>query len=489
MFDYYIKNGEINIKKKINKNIIILYIVFSITTIVFFPTINSKLVDNKIIINLNEADKISEDNYDLIIICPVSFEKLVQPLVAHKQKYGVKTYLATLDEIYSHPESRTGRDDAEKIKLFIKYTLDNWQIKHVLLIGGKVGQLNRWHMPVRYIHLGNSWEAEILSDLYFADIYDKNGNFSSWDSDGDGKFCEWFYNDQPEDVFIDLSPEVSIGRLPCRNKLEVFFMVNKIINYEKSYQKGKSWFDRFIVVAGDTYPELHNPKWIGFEGEFYGDLAIENMSDFNPIKLYTSEGGYLDSKDISNPLNKGCGFIYFVGHGCPILWTNNLPNSTESADPFRITDIFMLINFRKLPVCVVSGCHNSQFDVDIFNYFDELKRKRAEYPMECWGWLMTRKTIGGSIATLGCSALGYTKEDKVSFAGGINELEVSFFNHYSTKNHEILGDVWSEAIKWYINTYPVDWNQELTNDNWIDIQVASTWVLFGDPSLKIGGYQ
>jgi hypothetical protein len=489
MFDYYIIYGEINIKKKINKHIIILGIIFFLTTMVFFPTINSQLVDNKAIININQASKISRDNYELLIICPDYFEKIVRPLVSHKHKYDIETYLATLDEIYSHPESKIGRDEAEKIKFFIKHALDDWQIKYVLLIGGKVGQLNRWHMPVRYIHLGNSWEPEILSDLYFADVYDKNGDFSSWDSDGDGKFCEWYYDGQPEDVLIDLIPEVSIGRLPCRNKIEVYIMVNKIINYEKSYQKDKSWFDRFIVAAGDTYPELHNPKWVGYEGEIYGDFAIENMSDFNPIKLYTSDGSLIDSKDISNPLNKGCGFIYFVGHGCPMLWANNLPNSTERADPFSITDINMLRNLRKLPVCVVSGCHNSQFDVDIFNYFDELKRKRAEYPLECWGWLITRKAIGGSIATIGCTALGHTKEDKVSFAGGINELEVSFFDHYSNNNLEILGDAWAAAIKWYIDTYPVDWNQELTNDNWVDIQVTSTWVLFGDPSLKIGGYQ
>ena len=123
------------------------------------------------------------------------------------------------------------------------------------------------------------------------------------------------------------------------------------------------------------------------------------------------------------------------------------------------------------------------------NYFDKIKRGRAEYPLECFGWLMTRRVFGGSIATLGCTALGFTKEDKVSFAGGINELEVKFLEEYSKNNRDVIGETWANAISWYINTYPIDWNLELTNDNWVDLQVASTWILFGDPSLKIGGYE
>lgn len=474
--------------RKLNKNPIIMGVIVLFLTMIFFPTINSESNDGEINETRIKTNNQNTENYDLLIICPDYFSKFVQPLVTHKEKYGVRSYLATLDEIYTNPECSNGRDEPEKIKLFIKEAFDNWEIKYVLLIGGKITQFNRWHLPVRYIHLGNSWEPEILSDLYYADLYDSEGEYSSWDSDGDGRFCEWFSGEQPEDKFIDLYPEVSIGRLPCRNRFEVFFMIRKIINYEKINQKEKSWFDRFIVAAGDTYPQVYNPKWVEYEGEFYGDLAIENMTDFNPTKLYTSDGSLAYSNDILQQMNQGCGFIYFVGHGCPMLWTNNLPNSTERVEPFSIKHINKLINYNKFPVCVVSGCHNLQFDVNIFNYFDKVKRGRAEYPMECFGWLMTRRVFGGSIATLGYTALGFTKEDKESFAGGINELEVKFFEEYSKNNLDIIGDTWRGTINWYIDTYPIDWDMELTNDNWVDLQVASTWILFGDPSLKIGGY-
>ncbi|MGF3555181.1 MAG: C25 family cysteine peptidase, partial [Thermoplasmatota archaeon] len=342
----------------------------------------------------------SENNYDFLIICPKYFARLVKLLVKHKEKYGIKTYLATLNDIYSYENSYLGRDKPEKIKLFIKDAIENWGIKYVLLIGGKIGQTRAWHLPVRYIYLGNDWESKVISDLYYADIYDSNGDFCSWDLDEDGKFGEWFYNEQPEDRFIDLAPDVSIGRLPCRNRLEVRLVIHKIITYENKNHKTEPWFYNMIVAAGDTYPEKNNPNWVDYEGEFYGDRAIENMTSFNPIRLYTSDGSLTHWKDILKPMNNGAGFVYFVGHGCPMLWTNNFPNGTGRVEPFSTFQIARLRNKNKLPVVVVSGCHNLQFDVTIFNFFNKTKRYNVEYVPECWGWQMTRKIGGGSIATI-----------------------------------------------------------------------------------------
>ena len=98
---------------------------------------------------------------------------------------------------------------------------------------------------------------------------------------------------------------------------------------------------------------------------------------------------------------------------------------------------------------------------------------------------MTRKINGGSIATIGCSALGYTKEDKDSFEGGLNWLEVTFFYHYGQNNTHLLGKAWADAITSYLDMYPIEW---VAKDSFIDAKVVQSWVLFGDPSLKIGGY-
>jgi len=451
------------------------------------PTINadisSKNQDN--IIDMQKNEK-KDSLYKLLILAPDEFINDLEPLVIHKEEMYLSTNLISLSEVYEDMDKQ-GRDEPEKIKYYIKSAIEEWGIEYVLLVGGKKGQLPFWHFPVRYAYMECDWESKILTDLYFADVYDSSGNFSSWDSDKDGIFGEWYMEETPEDINIDFYPDVAIGRLPCRNRFEVKIMVNKIIDYEKN-TFNQSWFNDIIAFAGDTYPEIYNPNWTGYEGEYYADLALENMTNFNHHKYYTSDGTLTGPADVRNALNNGCGFVYFVGHGSPQTWGNNLPNSDKFVRGLTTQNVFLLQNNHKYPISVLSGCHDLQFDVSIFRFFNTTTRYHMEGTPECLGWRLTRKIGGGSIATLGCTALGFTKEDKATFDGGINELEVEFFKQYGQNGIDVLGDTWKGAINWYIDTYPVNWASTSFDDSWVDGQVTITWILFGDPSLKIGGY-
>jgi len=468
------------IKKCIVYGIIILF-----SGVVFFPASiadveRSRIVEQPLFHNL----KRSISHYDLVIITPKIFADEVQPLVCHKKKMGLSTRLVTLDEIY---REMNGRDQAEKIKYFIKAAIEEWGTKYVLLIGGKRGQTPFWYVPVRYVQMQDGWEPEYLSDLYYADIYDAHGGFSSWNADDDSRFGEWYSGKSADDFAIDLRPDVAVGRLPCRNEQEVTIVVNKIITYEtKTY--GSPWFTDMVVAAGDTYPVHLNPNWTGYEGEYYGDRAIENMTGFTPVRLYTSDGTLTGESDVIAALDKGCGFVYFVGHGSPKTWGNHPPDNESFVKGLTVQQMYKLWNKDMLPVCVVSGCHNCQFDVSVFRLLNKTTRYRGEGTLECWGERMTRKIGGGSIATIGCTALGYTKEDKKSFTGGINEIETAFFNAYGHQHIRTLGDTWASAVTWYVDTYPVNWSTLAGSDSWIDTKVVQSWVLFGDPSLQIGGY-
>jgi hypothetical protein len=437
---------------------------------------------------LGENSPVGSSNleYDLLILAPEYFHSALVPLVEHKELVGMSTNLVDLEEVYEQMDV-LGRDNPEKIKYFIKFAIEEWGIQYVLLIGGMIGQWMKWHLPVRYVQMDCNWEHEYISDLYYADIYDSGGNFSTWDSDGDGVFGEWYYEQIAEDQNIDLTPDIAIGRLPCRNTFEVKEIVKKIIYYEQNTY-GQSWFSDMIVVAGDTYPESNNPLWKGYEGEYYGDRALENMSDFTPTRLYTSDGTFTDANDVRLAVNNGCGFLYLVGHGSPKKWGNNMPDGDGFADGLSTQNVHRLNNRNKYPICVLSGCHNLQFDVTILKMFNADSRWRQENIFESIGWRLTWNIGGGSIATVGTTALGFTKEDKEAFNGGINEIEVAFFTQYGQMNKTILGDTWMGAVQWYIDTYPVDWNTNSTDDSWIDAQVVQTWILFGDPSLQIGGY-
>jgi len=494
-------------KKDTYKKIITSGIVLVFLGLVITPAINASVTVPYYFKNqLKETNIVSSnfDDYKLLIITPGKFAKSLQPLVDHKNASNMPTVFVTLDEVYN--QISEGRDDAEKVKYFIKGAIESWGIEYVLLVGGMKGQgsLLRyliyrefpWHFPVRYVYMEDDFEDRYLSDLYFADIYDNEGNFSSWDSDNDGRFGEWF-GDEAEDKDIDLYPDVAVGRIPARYGFEVSTVVKRIIDYEENTY-GKDWFNKMVVVAGDTYLESGNPNWTGYEGEIYAEEAL-NMTGFEPVRLYTSDGSFTGPSDVFNAVNQGCGLLYFVGHGNPQLWSTHPPDEFVWIHGPNIYDMYKFKNNNMLPVCVVSGCHNSQFDVSLLKYLDEIARYHSENAPECWSWWITRAFRGGSVATIGVSALGLTKEDKPSFAGGINWLEVKFFDHYGQNDTTILGDTWSAALETYLDVYsPIDWNtpagfnSELGyyhSDSFVDVKVVQSWVLFGDPSLRIGGIQ
>jgi len=438
--------------------------------------------------------------YDLLIIAPQKFIKSLQPLVTHKISVGVRTRLVSLSDVYQQMFWH-GRDNPEKIKYFIKTAKEEWGITYVMLVG------DSQDIPVRYVYNADNntvWnEPCFISELYYADLYDKNGNFSSWDTNNNGIYGEW-YGDVAKDPNIDLYPDVYVGRLACLTDGEVKVMVQKIIRYETTAY-GQDWFHRFVVVAGDTYPESENPNWTSYEGEVNTLNAIENMSGFEPTKLWTSDGTFTGPKDVIRAIDRGCGFLYFEGHANAFTWSSHPPNDANTwINGLNTVSMDLLRNKQMLPVCVVGGCHNNEFDVTPKNMIKGLKEEGLRYfaskgvPFgsfwkytwirECWGWKLTRISKGGSIATIGCTGLGMSKEDKQSFSGAGDYLEPTFFHEYGVNGTRILGQVWGNTITDYLNHYPVDWQTPAAKDFAIDAKTVQQWALFGDPSLMIGGY-
>ena len=444
-------------------------------------------------------EELNDETYDLLILCPSQFYDVLLPFKAHKEQHGICTIIVKLDEVYGGKYFSTqGRDSAEKMKYFIKNAYDEWHIKYVLLVGGrKPGLKEEWWLPVRYSYLDDksNWEKRYLSDLYFADIYDGNGNFSSWDTNGNGIFGEWKGN-KAEDAPIDLVPDIYVGRWPARNGFEVEIMVAKTIEYENTAYD-KDWFKKFVCIAGDTYPEVLNPQWKGYEGEEGTERAIGWMPGFEAIRLWTSLGTFTGPDDVIDAISDGCGFVFFDGHGSPMSWATHAPNSTEWVDGLTVWQMRLLKNEGMYPICVVGGCHNSQFNITVFNLlkiyegFDKWIEYiwKGETAPACWSWWMTRKIDGGSIATLGYSGLGYTKEDK-NFEGEATEwLDTHFFWEYGMNGTDILGEIWGKVIAGYLKTYPINWNMPAGSNSAIDVKTVQEWILMGDPSLKIGGYE
>jgi hypothetical protein len=451
-----------------------------------------------------QSPRESPEVYDLVIITPKKFLLELQPLVTHKNEQEMKTTLKTTESIY---EEYQGRDQPEQIKYFIKDALEQWDIHYVLLVGGKKSLLfgnwgiegprmpndDLWYVPVRYSNLVDSTgEKGFLTDLYFADIYkyeETEPVFDDWDSNGNGIFAEWslFSKDT-----LDLMPDVCVGRLACRNKLEVRIMVNKIITYE---QEGcdPEWFNRIVGVGGDSFDDRPPLGDDWYEGEERTKLAFDYVSNCEPVKIWASNqdtGGLVPSPgDIVKTINDGCGFVYFAGHGNPFLYNTHWVHEyswNNTPGGLRIYQMPLLRNKEKLPICVVGACHNSEFNVSFFDY---LNNPLTPLPTpECWSWWLTRKIGGGAIATIGYTGLewvalyGWDSDDIpdcTQYYSGY--IDSRFFYAYGVDGIDILGEAWGQAVNDYLDRFPG------MEESW-DCKTAQQWLLLGDPSLKIGGY-
>jgi hypothetical protein len=431
-----------------------------------------------------------DDVYDMVIISPSEFSDELQPLIDHKNDHEVETTFKSTKEIYNEYDAF---DEAEEIKYFIKDAIEDWGVDYVLLVGS-VDKLpirttwffQRWHQ--------NYHNETVLSDLYYADIYDSEGNFSSWDSNGNGIYGENYQNCPGVNDTVDLYPDVNVGRLACEKKNEVITVVDKIIQYETSTYD-KSWFDNIILCGGDTFPG-HD----GNEGEILNNMVEQIMSDFVPTKLWTSDGTFTPWK-INQAINRGAGFLDYSGHGFAKGMATHPPDD-ESWISYGNIHLLGAFNGYKLPIVFFDACLTAKLDFNLSELIDSIpvpvSRRPDPFPntlsreplprmlqplvasseklplldklVPCFAWNWVKKNNGGAIATIGATRTAYGGIDS-----GAGKISLEFFSAY--ENSETLGQMMTQAQIEYITDVPYD------------AFTVEEFILLGDPSLKIGGYE
>jgi hypothetical protein len=402
-----------------------------------------------------------DDEYLFIILARNEFTAQITPLVTHKLNRGITTKFVTLEDIYDGTYFPVqGRDNQEKIKYFIKEAIENWGTSNVLLIGGSA------KFPTRTVHVnaGQGDTELFVSDLYYADIYDEFGEFSSWDSNNNNVFGEYEWNGNTD--VIDLYPDVFLGRLACTNANQVTTAVNKIITYENNEAYTQAWFGDLILLGGDTFPGDENQV---DEGEYANQECIDIMQGFVPTKLWASQGDLsgipTGVTKISNALNQGAGFVHFSGHGNPSVWATHpheqkniwLPTPTGS---YYNSNIESLTNANKLPIALIGACSVSKYNQN----------------QDCFGWSFIKNSNGGGIATMGATALAWGYTGAYVTQGLIEGMVLNTFRAYAQDGATSFGEMWARAINEYI----------FTGMQGFDYKTIKQWQPFGDPTLAIG---
>ena len=461
-FSIYPENWYIyNLSTGIYKGRLYLFVTVDLYPIRYIPNENKILVVDSMDVNIEYKPPIKQESisdYSFLIISPVEFVGELQPLVNHKTSRGVSTKLVTLDEIYNSIYFPVqGRDKPEKIKYFIKNAIENWGTTFVML----VGDIN--HFPARETHIevSNNDREIFVSDLYYADIYNTTGGFSSWDTNNNDMFAEYNWDDQTDDM--DLHPDVYLGRLACVDVDQVSGVVNKIIQYENNKAYTQDWFTNIITAGGDSFEEKSGVN----EGEIVNEAVINIMDGFIPNKIWDSNGrlsGYSPSgvSEIESAFDEGAGFVDFSGHGNPTTWATHRHNTsiwipTPSGGLFS-SKISSFHNGGKLPIVITGACSVGKYNVN----------------SNCFSWSFVANPYGGGIASMGATALGYAYIGKYVTSGLVEGMVLDMFRAYHDGAFT-FGEIWVDGLNKYIRGH-LDAG---------DYKTILEWQPFGDPTLII----
>jgi len=456
-----------------------LFVTVRINPVRYIPSLQSAFYSTHFTIDISYKGAppvpASSETYSLVIVTPAEFSEILQPLVDHKNSYGITTILVPLEEIYS---TYYGRDDSERIKYFIQHAVENWDTQYILLVG------DMKKLPIRVTY-ASWWERDLLSDLYYADIYDADAEFCNWDTNENDRFGEIDEDGNNLDG-VDLYADVHIGRLACRDVTEVSTVVNKIIIYEQETYN-QIWFKRLILAGGDTFPvSMGAPPFI-YEGEITNIKVGQTMSDFEQTFLWTSKGN-LHPSSFNRAINKGAGFVSYAGHGFEHGWGTFRPNAVTKLKIVYYTPyVNGLKNGNKLPIIFFDACLTSKLDfniTDLQNYYGGVGNLLARIlglsvdpsdSYQCFSWSFLAKESGGAIATIGSTRTAYTWVDSSGVYGGAGYLDVHFFDSY--EEGITVGQMMTSSQNDYIQYIGPDYF------------TLEEFILLGDPSLMTGGYQ
>lgn len=365
---------------------------------------------------------INETSAKMLVISCDSFATEMRNFIIHKNNLGLPTTIVKMSDVGT---------TANDVKTYIQNTYNNDNnLTYVLLVGDAT------HIPSPIIN-------------YFVNI-----------SYGDSVFIPG----ASDPIYSLVSgndniPDLVIGRFSAETKQDVRTMVSRVIHYEN--ELGSNWFHNSIGIASEEQSGTINAHGY-YESDWQHmrnirtNLLLGHYS--NVYEFYDGSHGLMDApgnpstSSIIATINDGASLINYIGHGEYDRWyTGNFQNY----------HVDLLNNVFKLPFVYSVACNVGAFNNNSLCFAEKWQRARQLYT----------NNPTGCIGFYGSSILQPWDEPM--------DAQDSFNEQLINEDYLTIGSLCYSSSCDMMNNYVAG------DAHYNAIKTFYTWILFGDPSLRI----
>jgi uncharacterized membrane protein len=397
-------------------------------------------------------------HYDLLVLHPDAYGDAMKSYITHKESMGWKIKNASLSEIYSGNifAVNKGRDNQEKIKLFIKQAFENWTINHVLIVGDDD------KFPIRRAYIPDIDGSATPTDLYYEDLF-KGGTtqFSDWNYNNNAQWGESTGGGASANIDkCDLDPDVGAGRLPVGSVAELQGVVNKIIGYDENITKPDAydWFRNVTLVGSDTFTQASHGDTSGVaEGEYAMNYNTQWLGGYKISKFYEMSHTLVEA-NVRNSVNRGVGMMAFADHGSIGGVVYGL---TYGGLGYSSSDAQSATNGHMLPLSLMDACQTHQLDSE-----------------EALGEYLILNPNGGAIGSIGATRIAYGSFGTWHIQGNSGFIDTHVFKEH--QNATIMPPLMLDKAK-------RDYLNDVGLWDYADFKTLVQYIYLGDPIVWIGG--
>lgn len=350
----------------------------------------------------------------LIVLGKESYRKTIEPLVRWKERRGLNVVVKTVQDLGGNTEDAIKKGAQE---LYDDEAID---LAYLLLVGDK----------------------DVKSPTV------RITSASQMDSDGVGE-ADYRYTLLDGD---DLEADIYVGRFSVTSQSQLEAMVDKVLYYEKEMgQDGDdadlSWIETAVGIAsseksmGPSDTQRMQKIIQGFKSSGYSSLD----------EFY--QAARPDPDALLSSINKGRGFISYMGHGNGSEWV------FKSGFRFKNTHVQKINAKKQWPIVMDCACTNGDF------------WNREPSFSEAW-------QRGGS-ETEPYGALGIVSSTIIAAWDPPAVMAEEMFAKVVDQPSLTMGEMLNAGLLKMAQTFPGNPSMVLTRD---------TFVLFGDPSLRIRAF-